>query len=156
MFKTILYPVVNRRVLQPLMRMTRGMTLGVRTVVSDGDGKLLVVRQSYTGGWIFPGGGVERGELPMAAARRETMEEAGVELRGEISLHGLYSNHAHFPGDYVAVYLAHDFVQHDWKPSLEISACAFLTPDEIKADCSDAMLRRIDELSEMTNKSDTW
>ena len=39
---------------------------------------LLLVHQSYRIGWHLPGGGVRRGEMPEAAARRELAEEIGL------------------------------------------------------------------------------
>lgn len=39
---------------------------------------LLLVRCSYRAGWQLPGGGVRRGEMPEAAARRELAEEIGL------------------------------------------------------------------------------
>jgi 8-oxo-dGTP diphosphatase len=39
---------------------------------------LLLVRPSYRKHWTFPGGGIERGETPEAAACRELNEEIGV------------------------------------------------------------------------------
>lgn len=46
------------------------------------DGKVLLGRRSNTTGsgtWCFPGGAVERGELAVDAAKRELLEEAGLE-----------------------------------------------------------------------------
>jgi 8-oxo-dGTP pyrophosphatase MutT (NUDIX family) len=40
---------------------------------------LLLVRPSYRAEWTFPGGGIERGETPEAAAQRELAEEIGLE-----------------------------------------------------------------------------
>jgi NUDIX domain len=42
---------------------------------------LLLVRSSYRVGWHLPGGGVRRGEMPEAAARRELAEEIGLAAR---------------------------------------------------------------------------
>lgn len=39
---------------------------------------LLLVRSSYRSGWHLSGGGVRRGEMPEAAARRELKEEIGL------------------------------------------------------------------------------
>ena len=56
-------------------------TEGAHALVTDADGRLLVVRTTYLGpGWMLPGGRVERGERPHAAAARETREETGIEV----------------------------------------------------------------------------
>ena len=52
-------------------RVTRGMTLGVRAVVTDDRGRVLLVRHTYLAGWWLPGGGVDRGETTQAAVVRE-------------------------------------------------------------------------------------
>lgn len=43
---------------------------------------LLLVRASYRREWTLPGGGIRRGELPEAAARRELAEETGIAATG--------------------------------------------------------------------------
>lgn len=156
MIKRFVYPVANKLVLQPAARILRGMTLGVRGVAMDKQGRFLVVQQSYTAGWIFPGGGVERGETALEALAREMDEEAGVKVAGKPDMLGLYSNHAHFPGDYVAVYLVREYSDLGWKPSMEISARAFLSREEIEKDCTDAMRRRLSELCDEANPAGVW
>ena len=156
MLKSFIFPIANRIVLQPIGRLTRGMTLGTRGVVVDSRGRMLVVRQRYTTGWIFPGGGVNRGEAPIAALKREMVEETGVSLTGELVMHGLFSNHDNFPGDYVAVYIADSFEDGSWRPSLEITERAFLEPAEISKDCSAGMQRRLEELAGARQISDLW
>jgi hypothetical protein len=66
----------------------RPMTLGVRVLVRDKSGAVLLVRHSYVAGWHLPGGGVERGETAQDAARKELMEEAAIESLGEFELAG--------------------------------------------------------------------
>ena len=75
----------------PLFRRLRhGLTLGVRLLAIDGEGRLLLVKHGYTPGWHLPGGGVDVGESAEAAARRELKEEANAEVEGALRLHGLF------------------------------------------------------------------
>lgn len=49
---------------------------GCTMIACDGQGRVLLVRHSYgTGLWALPGGGLNRGEEPLAAAIREFAEE---------------------------------------------------------------------------------
>jgi ADP-ribose pyrophosphatase YjhB (NUDIX family) len=55
---------------------------GAHVLATDEAGRILVVKTTYLGpGWMLPGGRVERGETPHAAAARETLEETGLEVR---------------------------------------------------------------------------
>jgi len=57
---------------------------GAHVLVTDADGRILVVRTTYLGpGWMLPGGRVERDETPQAAAARETREETGLKVTVE-------------------------------------------------------------------------
>ena len=57
---------------------------GSHILAIDDQGRILVVRTTYLGpGWMLPGGRVERGETPHAAAGRETREETGLEVEIE-------------------------------------------------------------------------
>ena len=52
------------------------------TIIRNAAGEVLFVQQNYgTHAWGTPGGVVEPGETPMAAALRETAEEVGLEAR---------------------------------------------------------------------------
>ena len=56
----------------------RPRTTGVKCLV-EYDGTFLMIRNTYGHArWTFPGGGVQRGESPEHAARRETHEEVGI------------------------------------------------------------------------------
>ncbi len=60
-------------------------TVGAICVIERPDGRILLVRQSYRRHWGFPGGLLQRREDAELGARREVMEEVGldVRLRGE-------------------------------------------------------------------------
>ena len=80
------------------------MTLGVRGVVENSNGEVLLVRHTYTKGLFFPGGGVERGETTDFSLRRELEEEGGVRVTGSPGLIGVFSNHRVFRNDHVVLY----------------------------------------------------
>src|SRR5438045_1160338 len=67
-----------RRVLHFFWQFQRGLTLGVRAVVIDRDGRIFLVRHTYVSGWHLPGGGVEPGETVAQALARELREEGNI------------------------------------------------------------------------------
>jgi 8-oxo-dGTP pyrophosphatase MutT (NUDIX family) len=44
------------------------------------DGRILLTRLAYTKVWTLPGGGIDHGESPLDAVRREVLEETGLPL----------------------------------------------------------------------------
>lgn len=66
------------------------------TVLVARDGAVLLVRDRGRSTYMLPGGGVERGETPSAAAARELYEETGLEatsLRYLLTFPGKYNDH---------------------------------------------------------------
>jgi ADP-ribose pyrophosphatase YjhB (NUDIX family) len=57
-----------------------GRVEGANVLATDGGGRILVVKPTYSREWMLPGGRVERGETPHGAAIRETREETGLEV----------------------------------------------------------------------------
>lgn len=50
------------------------------TVYIVKENKVLMIKHQKYGKWTAPGGHMEEGETPLEAARREVMEEAGLEI----------------------------------------------------------------------------
>ncbi|MBF9068480.1 NUDIX hydrolase [Streptacidiphilus fuscans] len=60
-----------------------GDTVAAAVLLFDEEDRVLLVDPVYKAGWEFPGGVVEVGEAPTAAAVREAFEELGLELAEE-------------------------------------------------------------------------
>jgi 8-oxo-dGTP pyrophosphatase MutT (NUDIX family) len=148
---------VLRRVFHLYWRFARGMTLGVRGVVLDGDNRVFLVEHSYVSGWHLPGGGVEVGETFRDALERELAEEGRIELSGEPALHGVFLN-SHVSGrDHVAVYLIRHFRQdRPPEPNHEIIACGFFPANALPAETTQGTRLRIAEVLEGRAPMTTW
>jgi 8-oxo-dGTP pyrophosphatase MutT (NUDIX family) len=131
------------------------MTLGAR-VVALRDGEVMLVKQSYAPGWILPGGGVERGETLLEAALREAREEAGLVAEGPLQLHGIFSNHAIFPGDHVALYVMRQFSRADWSPDHEILDARFFPTTSLPEGTTASSRRRLAEILDGVPISEHW
>jgi 8-oxo-dGTP pyrophosphatase MutT (NUDIX family) len=132
--------------MQPWFRLRRGMTLGVRAAIFDDQDRVFLVRHSYAPGWLFPGGGVERGETISDALSREIAEEGGIILEGTPVFHGLFSNEAKFRGDHVACFIIRHYRQKDWKPTIEIKETGFFPVANLPDGTTGGTRRRIDEI----------
>ena len=146
-----------RRMIHLYWRFARGMTLGVRAVVLDGDNRVFLVKHSYVAGWHLPGGGVEVGETFRDALRRELAEEARIELVSEPALHGLFFNSHVSRRDHVAVYLIRHFRQDRLpEPNREIVACGFFEASALPAETTEGTRLRISEALEGRIPIATW
>jgi 8-oxo-dGTP pyrophosphatase MutT (NUDIX family) len=146
-----------RRVFHLYWRFTRGMTLGVRAVVLDGDNRVFLVRHSYVSGWYLPGGGVEVGESLREALQRELVEEGRIELADEPVLHGLFFNSHVSIRDHVAVYIVRHFRQDRLpEPNREIVACGFFKADALPAGTTRGTRLRLSEVLEGKPLIATW
>jgi len=143
-------------VFRPWWRLSRGLTLGVRAIVADDEGVLLV-RHSYVPGWHLPGGGVERGETLIDALTRELREEGNVVLEGVPRLHGIYSNERKFRGDHVALFVADSWSQ-DGPPqaNAEILETGFFPIDALPEGTAPGTRRRLDEVFAGAPVSEHW
>jgi 8-oxo-dGTP pyrophosphatase MutT (NUDIX family) len=146
-----------RRAFHLYWRMARGMTLGARGVVLDGDNKVFLVRHSYVAGWHLPGGGVEVGETFLEALRRELSEEGRIELTGDPVLHGLFFNGHVSRRDHVAVYIVRQFRQDRLpEPNHEIVECGFYAAGALPPETTKGTRLRIAEVLDGAVPIATW
>jgi ADP-ribose pyrophosphatase YjhB (NUDIX family) len=154
--RTTLEPV-TRRLFHVYWRFARAATLGVRGLVIDADGRILLVRHGYVRGWHLPGGGVETGETMAAALRRELREEGNVVLTGEPALHGVYLNRQASRRDHVALFIVREFEQHGSpRPNFEIAECGFFARDNLPAETTQGTRRRLAEVFDGVPVSEFW
>jgi len=149
---------IRTRLFQSWFRFTRPMTLGVRGLVVNPAGEVLLIRHTYTPGWHFPGGGVERGETCEAALRRELAEEGGVAVSGHPNLIGVFSNHQSFPNDHVLLY---EVTAPNWMPcetdnAGEIAALQWYHLSDLPSDITRGTRQRLEEWKSGKTPSSEW
>ncbi|WP_245545121.1 NUDIX domain-containing protein [Parvibaculum lavamentivorans] len=147
----------GRPLLRLYWRLRRPLTAGVRGMVFDGEGRVLLIRHTYIPGWYLPGGGVERGETMLTSLRRELDEEAGVIVTGEARLAGLYANFREFKSDHVALYVvAHGSYEMVPRRSPEIAESGFFSPGSLPEATSASTRARIAEVMEGRVPVELW
>lgn len=135
----------------------RAARLGVRGVVSDGAGRVLLVRHTYLPGWYLPGGGVDAGETAAEAFAREVAEETGVRLAGPPRLIGLHLNLRAGRRDHVAFFVGEaEPGARLAGPSREIAALGFFALDVLPEGVTPATRRRLDEVFGAAVASREW
>jgi 8-oxo-dGTP pyrophosphatase MutT (NUDIX family) len=146
-----------RRVLHCYWRFARGMTLGVRALVIDEQGRVFLVKHSYVSGWHLPGGGVEAGETITQALARELREEGNIDLTEPPQLHGVYFNARVSRRDHVALFVVRGFRQPAAPvPDHEIVAHGFFAVDAMPNDTTAATRARIIEVLGGAPASEQW
>lgn len=136
-------------------RLAGPRTVGVRGVVRDAEGRVLLVRHTYGPPlWHLPGGGVKRRESLTDAVRRELREEVGV-VAGGLRLHGTFSNLQEGKSDHIAVYLVDDWTERETNHA-EIDARRFFPLASLPDDVSPGTRRRLDELDRPGASAGDW
>jgi 8-oxo-dGTP pyrophosphatase MutT (NUDIX family) len=131
------------------------VAFGVSAILTGADGRVLLVRQRYSPGWHFPGGGVERGEPPAKAILRELEEEVGLQSSGAPLLHGLYTRTVGMTTNVVALYRVPDGAIA-FRPNAEIAEIFWADPEAPPKDATPATLRRFAELAGRAPPSPYW
>jgi ADP-ribose pyrophosphatase YjhB (NUDIX family) len=146
-----------KRLLHIYWRFTRGLTVGVRGAVLDGNGQVLLVRHGYAEGWHLPGGGVEPGENLPDALARELLEEGNVKLTGAAVLHGMFHNARDSRRDHVAVFVVREF---EWggepAPTMEIRESKFFPLDRLPDGTTAGTRRRLTEIAQGAAPAANW
>jgi len=138
-------------------RYARGLTVGVRGLVFDAQGRIFLVKHSYIPGWHLPGGGVEPGESLLTALGRELREEGNIELIGAPDLYGIYWNRRIARRDHVALYVVRSFRQiAPPQPNSEIVAHGFFAPDGLPHDTTVSTRARVTEVLGAQPPAEIW
>jgi 8-oxo-dGTP pyrophosphatase MutT (NUDIX family) len=138
-------------------RLSRGLTLGVRAMVLDGQGRVFLIRHTYANGWHLPGGGVEAGETLRQALARELAEEGNIELTGPLLLHGVFFHPIYSRRDHVTVYVVRDFRQTaPPEPNREIAAHGFFSLAALPPETTAGTRARIAEVLSGKPAAERW
>lgn len=144
------------RMRRAAMRIVRWRTRGVKAMVLDREGRLLMVRHRYGNSalWMLPGGGIARRETPAAAAIREVEEEVGCRIERVQPL-GVFESRTEGRRDTVHLFSAvtADAAIPD---GVEIEAAAFFALDQLPETTSPATRRRIAEMIGQRAPTGEW
>jgi ADP-ribose pyrophosphatase YjhB (NUDIX family) len=155
--KLRLLPVLLSRSLHTYFFMRRGLTLGVRAIVQSNDGKFLLVRHTYTPGWHFPGGGVEKGQTAEQALRTELQQETSLQIAKAPTIHGFFYNNNVSKRDHVLAYYCDVQSDLEAKPtSMEIAEVGYFSFEDLPLDTDPGTVRRIRETVFGDEKTEFW
>ncbi|MDX3077528.1 NUDIX domain-containing protein [Streptomyces sp. NPDC088354] len=124
---------------------------GASTLFRDADGRILIAETTYRedGKWVLPGGTIESsdGETPREGARRETLEEIGLDVEpGDLLVIDWVQGMGRMP---LASFLFDGGVLDDASLAAvrlqaeELSDWRMATPDEAEAYLSPGLYRRV-------------
>lgn len=131
-------------------------TIGVRALVVDGNGRILLVRHTYgPQAWHLPGGGVKRRESLEEAVRREVHEETGIVVRRSLRLLGTYSNLQNGKSDHISVFVVEHWDREE-SDAAEIAEDGWFDPDQLPDGTTPGTRRRVQEFLDGTVSDLSW
>ena len=147
-----------QQVIHIMGRVRRAVTLGVRVLVRNADGEILLIRHTYVSGWHMPGGAVDRGEAMAEAAVREVREECGVDLLERPRLVSIHTNEALKGRDHVGFFIASQWTEglHFLKPNAEVAEMGFFALDQLPNETTKPTRSRLDETLNGTPPTLAW
>ncbi len=149
-------PALIYRLLRAWQGLARPLTVGVRALVVDDQGRVLLIRHSYCPGWHLPGGRVNKGETAAAAAIRELSEETGLKTQVLPRLLGLYGRFRHGGSDHVAVYVVEYWTGTLQPDGLEVAEAGFFALGHLPEGTSQPTLRRLREYRGLAVTPEHW
>ena len=144
------------RLRRGLWRIYRPRTRGVKVMLFDEAGALLLVRHTYgrTDLFLLPGGGIRPFEQPPAAAVREVREELGCGVSA-LAFVATYQSAAEGKRDTVHLFTAR--AEGDIRADgVEVEEARFFPLDDLPASVSPATRRRIDEYRGLRERDGAW
>ena len=124
--------------------------MGAAAVIFDSEERVLLVKHSYgRNNWDLPGGKSEKDESAQETAKREVMEETGLDVKvGQLT--GIYYDPNYDMHHFVFV----SSINNDQEPkpsSPEILECRYYSIDDLPNPISDFTCRRIQEAIEINS-----
>lgn len=139
-----------------LWRRLRPRTRGVKVMLFNRHGELVLIRNSYGRNDLFvlPGGGVRPFETPRKAACREIREELGIEI-ADPTLRATYVSTAEGKRDTIFLYEAVT-AQMPRLDGVELEEARFFPLDDPPPQTSAATLRRLAEYRGLARIHGSW
>ncbi len=125
-------------------KITKPQTLGVKVLVRNRYGEILLVKPVYASTWQIPGGGVERYEHPRDAGVREVREETGIDIaETELVLEDVFISKHEGKSDCVVLYSASISEALPHADGAEIESAGFFGTDRLPPDVAGSVRRRL-------------
>lgn len=146
-----------RRFLHSMKMQIKPLSVGVRALIEDDAGRILLIKHTYVPGWHFPGGGVEPGETAQSAIEREVQEEAKVKITRQPNLIGVFLNSRFSKRDHVLLFRSRDWeITDKFQPNLEIADMQLFERENLPTDLSLGTASRVEEIFNSKPPSPYW
>jgi ADP-ribose pyrophosphatase YjhB (NUDIX family) len=109
----VLIAKIVKKALQQYWRLSRGLSLGVKAVLLDGDGHVLLVRPADSLVWTLPAANVLRGETAEDALRRMLAHDFSIMLEAPPACIGLKAFPAARPNAHWVILAVRHWRQND-------------------------------------------
>ena len=123
-------------------KIVQPVTVGARIILLK-EGKILLVKHTYSESWYLPGGGLKKKETFQQAIERELKEELGISI-SNLKLHGVYNNFFEGKNDSIVVFKSKNFSEPN-KKNIEIEKVSFFELNHLPEKTSPGTKRRVQE-----------